>query len=64
MDKKGDEGQSVRWKAWWQQSNIKYAVSKEYTLCQVHQDCHVADEEKGVLKKAAGVSGGNTEYQV
>jgi len=64
MDKKGGKGQSVRWKAWWQQGNINCAVSKEYASCWVHQDCHVADEQKAALKKAAGVSGGKDECQV
>jgi len=27
LDKKGGKGQSVRWKAWWRQGNIKYTVS-------------------------------------
>jgi len=58
MDKKGGKGQSARWKAWWRQSNIRCAVNKEYASCWVHQDCHVADEQKTALKKAAGVSGG------
>jgi len=39
-------------------------VSEEYASCWVHQDCHVADEQKAVLKKAAGVSGGKDECQV
>ena len=64
MDKKGGKGQSVRWKVWWRQSNIKCAVSEEYASCWVHQDCHVADEEKVALKKVAGVSGGKDERQV
>ena len=64
MDKQGGKGQSVRWKAWWRQSNIKCAVSEEYASCWVHQDCHVADEPKTALKKAAGVSGGKDECQV
>ena len=63
-DKKGGQGQSVRWKAWWRQGNIKCAVSEEYASCLVHQDCHVADEQKAALKKAAGVSGGKDECQV
>ena len=63
MDKKGGKGQSVRWKAWWRQSNIKCAVSEDYASCWVHQDCHVADEQKAALKKAARVLGGN-ECQV
>jgi len=33
MDKKGGKGQSVRWKAWWRQSNIKCAVSEKYASC-------------------------------
>jgi len=45
-DKKGGKGQSVRWKAWWRQGNIECAVSEEYASCWVHQDCHVADEQK------------------
>jgi len=60
-DKKGGKGQSVRWKAWWRQGNIKCAVSEEYASCWVHQDCHVADEHKAALNKAAGVSGGKDE---
>ena len=54
----------MRWKAWWRQSNIKCAVSEEYASCLVHQDCHVADEKKAALKKAARVSGGKDECQV
>jgi len=42
-------------------------VSEEYASCWVHQDCetdcHVADEQKAALKKAAEVSGGNDECQ-
>ena len=63
IHKKGGKGQSVHWKAWWRQSNIKCAVSEEYALCWVHQDCHVADEQKAALKKAARELGGN-ECQV
>jgi len=61
---KGGKGQSVRWKAWWRQGNIKCAVSEEYAPCGVHQDCHVADKQKAALKKAAGVSEGIDECQV
>jgi len=64
MDKKEGNGQSVRWKAWWRQGNIKCAVSEEYASCWVHQDCHVVDKQKAALKKAAGVSGGKDECQV
>ena len=54
----------MRWKAWWRQGNIKCAVREEYASCWVHQNCHVADEQKAALKKAAGVSGGKDECQV
>jgi len=63
-DKKGGKEQSVRWKAWWRQGNMKCAVSEEYASCWLHQDCHVADEQKTGLKIAAGVSGGKEECQV
>ena len=63
-DKKRGKGQSVRWKAWWRQSNIKCAMSEEHASCWVHQDYHVADEKKAALEKAAGVSGGKDECQV
>jgi len=63
-DKKGGKGQSVYWKAWWRQDNSKCAVSKEYASRWVHQDCHVVDEQKTALKKAARVSGGKDESQV
>jgi len=55
-DKKGGKGQSVRWKAWWRQGNIKCAVSEEYASSWGYQDCHVADQQKAAVKKAAGVS--------
>jgi len=63
-DKKRGKGQSVLWKAWWRQGDIECAVSEEYASCWVHQDCHVADEQKAALKKAARVSGGKDECQV
>jgi len=46
MDKKGGKGQSVCWKAWWRQSDIKCGVSEENASCCVHQDCRVTDETK------------------
>jgi len=35
-DKKRGKGQSVRWRVWWRQGNIKRAVSEEYASCWVH----------------------------
>jgi hypothetical protein len=31
MDEKSGKGQSVRWKAWCRQNNIKCALSEEYS---------------------------------
>ena len=39
-------------------------MSEEYAWCWLHQDCHVADEQKVAFKKVAGVSGGKDECQV
>jgi len=39
-------------------------VSEEYASSWIHQDCHVADEQKAALKKAAGVSGAKDECQM
>ena len=64
MDKKRGKGQSVHWKAWWRQRHIKCAVSEGYASCWVHQHCHMADEHKTDLNKAARVSGGKVECQV
>jgi len=61
IDKKGGKGQSVCWTALWRQSNIKCAVGEKYASCWVHQDCHLADEDKAALKKTARVSGGKDE---
>ena len=44
----------------------QHQIRSERRVCfvLVHQDCHVADEEKVALKKAAGVSGRKDECQV
>ena len=40
-------------------------MSEEYASCWVHQVCHVVDEPKTDVKKAAGaLSGGKDECQV
>jgi len=51
------EEQSVRWKAYWRQSNFKCAVSEENAWCWAHQDFHVVNQKKAVLNKMAGESG-------
>jgi len=40
--KKVHRGQSVRYRSWWQQGNIKMAVSEDHTSCWVHKDLTVA----------------------
>ena len=47
-------------------ATAQHQMRSERTVCfvWVHQDCHVADEEKSALKKAAGVSGGKDKCQV
>jgi len=39
-------------------------VSEEYASCWIHQDCHVADEQRVALQKVAEVSGGKEECQM
>ena len=36
--KKKKAGESVRYRSWWKQGNIKMAASKNYTNCWVHKD--------------------------
>ena len=36
--KKKKAGQSVRYRLWWKQGNIKMAASKNYSNCWVHKD--------------------------
>jgi len=54
---------TVRWKAWWRQININSAVSKEYASFWVHQDWHMADEEKAAFNKVARISGEKTNVK-
>ena len=44
--------------------NLKCAVNEKCASCWVHEDCHVVDEQKAVLKKTASASGGKDESQV
>jgi len=39
--KKAHRGQSVRYRSWWKQGNIKMAVSEDHASCWVHEDLTV-----------------------
>jgi len=39
--KKAHRGQSVRYRSWWKQGNIKMAVRKNHASCWVHKDLTV-----------------------
>ena len=39
--KKAHRGQSVRYRSWWKQGNIKMAVSDDHASCWVHKDLTV-----------------------
>ena len=39
--KKARRRQSVRYRSWWKQGNIKMAVSEDHAACWVHKDLTV-----------------------
>jgi len=57
-------GQSVRYRVWWKQGDIKIAVSEDHTSCWVHKDFTVTTKQIRALLTAAGASGGKDECQV
>jgi len=62
--KKAHRGQSVRYRSWWKQGNIKMAVSEVHTSCWVHKDLIVTTKQIQALLTAARASGGKDECQV
>jgi len=62
--KKAHRGQSVRYKSWWKQGNIKMAVSADHASCWVHKDLPATIKQIQALLTAARVSGGKDECQV
>ena len=62
--KKAHRGQSVRYRSWWKQGNIKMAVSEDYASCWVHKDLIVTTKQIQALLTAARASGGKDECQV
>ena len=62
--KKAHHRQSVRYRSWWKQGNIKMAVSEDHASCWVHKDLTVTTKQIQALLIAARASGGKDEYQV
>jgi len=61
---KAHRGQSVRYRSWWKQGNIKMAVSEDHTPCWVHKDLTVTTKQIQAFLTAARASGGKDECQV
>ena len=61
---KAHRGQSVRYRSWWKQGNIKMAVSEIHASCWVHKDLTVTAKQIQVLLTAARASGAKDECQV
>jgi len=63
--KKAHRRQSVRYRSWWKQPNIKMAVSEDQASCWVHKDLTVTTKQMiQALLTAARASGGKDECQV
>jgi len=43
--KKTHRGQSVRYRSWWKQGNIKMAVSEDHASCWVHKNLTVTTKQ-------------------
>ena len=43
--KKANRGQSVRYRSWWKQGNIKMAVSEDHASYWVHKDLTVTSKQ-------------------
>ena len=63
---KAHRRQSVQYKSWWKQGNIKIAVSEDHASCWVHKDLTVTTvtKQSQALLTAARASGGKDECQV
>jgi len=62
--KKTHRRQSVRYRSWWKQGNIKIVVSKGRVSYWVHKDLTVTSKKIRTLLTAARAEGGKDEYQV
>jgi len=57
-------GQSVRYRSWWKQDNIKMAVIGDHASCWVHKDLTITTKKIQALLTAARASGGKDKCQV
>jgi len=62
--KKAHRGQSVRYRSWWKQGNIKIAMSEDHASCWVHKDLTATTKQSQALLTAARASGGKDKCQV
>ena len=61
---KAHRGQSVRYRSWWKQGNIKMAISEDHASCWVHKDSTVTAKQIQALLTAARALGEKDECQV
>jgi len=54
--KKAHRGQTIRYKSWWKQGNIKMAMSEDRTSCWVHKDLIITAKKIQALLTAARAS--------
>ena len=57
-------GQSVHYRSWWKQGNIKMVASKNYANCWVHKDFLYTANIVETLREAFEASGRKDECQV
>jgi len=62
--KKAHRGQSVQYRSWWKQGNIKMAMSEDHASCWIHKDPTFTATQIQALLTAARASGGKDECQV
>jgi len=62
--KKAHRGQSVRYRSYWKQGNIKMAMSEDHASCCVHKDRTVTTKQIQALLTAARASVVKDECQV
>jgi len=62
--KKAHRGQSVQYRSWWKQGNIKMAVGQDHASCWVHKDLAVTTKQIQALLTTARASGAKDECQV
>ena len=62
--KKAHCGQSIRYRSWWKQGNIKMAVSEDHASCWVHKDLTVTTKQIQAFLTEARASTGKDRCQV